>query len=552
MSDRVPLVTISTSAPFSSKGAKLMARKPMRRIGIDVGGTNTDAVMLEDGSVAHAVKTPTTSDVTTGIVTALAELIRRPEIARSRIDGVVIGTTHFVNAVVQRRDLARVAAVRIGLPASASLPPFCDWPEDLAHLVRGEVFMLEGGHDYDGRPIVPFDETGMRRAARRIRECRIGAVAVAAIFAPLDPFCEERARAILSEECPDAAVTLSHDLGRIGLLERENAALLNAALVDLARVTVAGFTRAIAASGITAPLYLTQNDGTVMSADLAAALPVTSFASGATNSMRGAAFLSGLSDAMVVDVGGTSTDIGQLRRCFPREANSVVEVGGVRTLFRMPDLLSIGLGGGSIVERDPLTVGPKSVGYRLSREALVFGGNTLTATDVAVAAGLVEIGDRRAVADLPKDLVAAVLAAARQKIENSVDRMKTEAGDLPLIAVGGGAFLVPDRVAGISQVIRVPHGDCANAVGAAIAQISGETDQVYRDLPRAEAIALAEAQAQQRAIAAGADRASLQTVDVEDMPLAYLPGNALRVRVRVAGEMASSGPAQPATLPTTL
>ena len=524
----------------------------MRRIGIDVGGTNTDAVLLEDGHLVHAVKTPTTADVTAGIVAALSQLARHPEVGRGMIDGVVIGTTHFVNAVVQRRDLSRVAAVRIGLPASASLPPFCDWPEDLAHSVRGEVFMLEGGHDYDGRPIVPFDEIGMRRAARRIRECRIGAVAVAAIFAPLDPFCEERARAILSEECPDAAVTLSHDLGRIGLLERENAALLNAALVDLARVTVAGFTRAIAASGITAPLYLTQNDGTVMSADLAAALPVTSFASGATNSMRGAAFLSGLADAMVIDVGGTSTDIGQLRRGFPREANSVVEVGGVRTLFRMPDLLSIGLGGGSIVERDPLTVGPKSVGYRLSREALVFGGNTLTATDVAVAAGLVEIGDRRAVADLPKDLVAAVLAAARQKIEDSVDRMKTEAGDLPLIAVGGGAFLVPDRVAGISQVIRVPHGDCANAVGAAIAQISGETDQFYRDLPRAEAIALAEAQAQERAIAAGADRASLQTVDVEDMPLAYLPGNALRVRVRVAGEMASSGPAQPATSPTTL
>ena len=465
----------------------------MRRIGIDVGGTNTDAVLLEDGRVVHAVKTPTTADVTSGIVTALAELARRPEVGRGMIDGVVIGTTHFVNAVVQRRDLSRVAAVRIGLPASAALPPFCDWPEDLAHSVRGEVFMLEGGHDYDGRPIVPFDETGMRQAARLIRERGIRSVAVAAIFAPLDPSCETRARAILAEECPDAAVTLSCDLGRIGLLERENAALLNAALVDLARVTVSRFTQAIAASGITAPLYLTQNDGTVMSADLAAALPVTSFASGATNSMRGAAFLSGLADAMVIDVGGTSTDVGQLRRGFPREANSVVEVGGVRTLFRMPDLLSIALGGGSIVERHPLAVGPKSVGYRLTRDAVVFGGSTLTATDAAVAAGLAEIGEASAVHDLPKDLVSAVLASVRQKIEDAVDRMKTEAGDLPLIAVGGGAFLVPDQVAGISQVIRVPHGDCANAVGAAIAQISGETDQVYRDLDRAEAIALAEA-----------------------------------------------------------
>jgi N-methylhydantoinase A/oxoprolinase/acetone carboxylase beta subunit len=511
----------------------------MRRIGIDVGGTNTDAVLLEGGRVAHAIKTRTTADVMTGIVTALAELAAHPEVARGPIDAVVIGTTHFVNAVVQRRDLARVAAVRIGLPASASLPPFCDWPADLAEHVRGEVFMLEGGHDYDGRPIVPFDESGMRQAAQRIRETGIRSVAVAAVFSPLDPGCEDRARAILAEECPGAAVTLSHHLGRIGLLERENATLLNAALIDLARATVAGFTTAMAASGISAPLYLTQNDGTVMHAEMAVALPVVSFASGATNSMRGAAFLSGLADAMVIDVGGTTTDVGQLRRGFPREANSVVTVGGVRTLFRMPDLLSIGLGGGSIVAADPPTVGPASVGYRLTETGLVFGGDTLTATDIAVAAGLAEIGTSEAVAHLSRDLVQRALADAQSKIEDTVDRMKTDARDLPLIAVGGGAFLVPDRLAGISQVVHVPHGDCANAVGAAIAQISGETDQIYRDLSREEAIAAAEGQARDRAVTAGADRASLETVDVEDMPLAYLPGNALRVRVRVAGEMAS-------------
>ena len=86
-------------------------------------------------------------------------------------------------------------------------------------------------------------------------------------------------------------------------------------------------------------------------------------------------------------------------------------------------------------------------------------------------------------------------------------------------------------------MVRVAHGECANAVGAAIAQVSGETDQIYRDLDRNEAIAAAEAQARDRAVAAGADSASLAVVDVDDMPLAYLPGNALRVRVRVAGEM---------------
>jgi N-methylhydantoinase A/oxoprolinase/acetone carboxylase beta subunit len=280
-----------------------------------------------------------------------------------------------------------------------------------------------------------------------------------------------------------------------------------------------------------------------MPAETAMALPVMSFASGATNSMRGAAFLSGLKDAMVVDVGGTSSDVGQLRNGFPREANSVVEVGGVRTLFRMPDLYSIGLGGGSIVRpsgtnNEPLAVGPESVGYRLTEEALVFGGATLTATDAAVKAGVAEIGDAALVSELPREVAGAVLDLARQKLEDAIDRMKTEAGDVTLIAVGGGAFLVPNRVAGIGKVIRVPHGDCANAVGAAVAQVSGETDQIYRDMTRAQAIATAEAQAVERARAAGADPATIATVEIEDMPLAYLPGNALRVRVRVAGEMA--------------
>jgi len=130
-----------------------------------------------------------------GIVLALTALAGRPEISCA-VDGVVIGTTHFVNAVLQRRDLTRVAAVRIGLPASGSLPPFCDWPSDLAELVRSEVFMLQGGDEYDGQPIVPFDGAGMRQAARQIRRGGARSVAVAAIFSPLDPSCEEPARAI--------------------------------------------------------------------------------------------------------------------------------------------------------------------------------------------------------------------------------------------------------------------------------------------------------------------------------------------------------------------
>jgi N-methylhydantoinase A/oxoprolinase/acetone carboxylase beta subunit len=508
----------------------------MKRIGIDVGGTNTDAVLVDDGAVVGAVKSPTTTDVTGGIVAAVRDLRK----AVGTIDGVaavLIGTTHFVNAVVQRRNLAQVGAIRIGLPGTASLPPFCDWPADLGALVNGGIWQVEGGHDYDGRSFMPLDTAALRKAAKEIRAKGLRSVAITAMFSPLDAAHEDEAAAIVREAAPDVVVSCSHLLGGIGLLERENAALLNASLVVLADETVRGFGRAMTEMGFDAPLYITQNDGTVAEAARAVAFPVYSFASGPTNSMRGAAYLSKIEDAIVVDVGGTTADFGHLRHGFPREANAVVHVGGVRTLFRMPDLISIGLGGGSLVDPANMTVGPRSVGYRLVEEALVFGGKTLTATDVAVAAGLIDLGDRSRVRHLPAPLVDGALARAKAMVEEHVDRMKTDAQDVTLIAVGGGAFLVPDHLEGVGRVVRLEHGGCANAVGAAIAQVSGEVDQVFQGLSRTDAIAAARGLAEKRAVEAGADAATISLVEAEDIPIAYLPGNAMRVRAKVVGDI---------------
>ncbi len=184
----------------------------MKRIGIDVGGTNTDAVLIEGTHVLHAVKTTTTEDVLGGITAALEQT------KAAEVDAVVIGTTHFTNAVVERRSLQRVGALRIGLPASASLPPFVDWPDDLAATVRGVVEMVRGGHEYDGRPIVPLDRTGVRDAARRMADAGLTSVGITAVFSPLTAECEDEAEQIVREEMSDACITLSHDLGRIGLL----------------------------------------------------------------------------------------------------------------------------------------------------------------------------------------------------------------------------------------------------------------------------------------------------------------------------------------------
>ena len=507
----------------------------MIRLGIDVGGTNTDAVLTSGGRILGAVKTPTTEDVTSGILTAMRSVLTG---ATSTVGAVMIGTTHFVNAVVQRLHLAPVAAIRIGLPATEGILPFTDWPRDLAAEAMAGTWLVEGGHDYDGRRFMPLDKSSVRAAAREIRARGLSQVAVTAMFSPLTDEDEMAVAKIVQDAVPDVSVTCSHMLGGIGLLERENAAILNAAIIPLAHATIRGFERAMREAGIEAPLYITQNDGTVAAADHATRFPVFSFASGPTNSVRGAAYLSGMSDAIVADVGGTTTDFGHLQAGFPRQANSTVQVGGVRTLFRMPDVFSIGFGGGSLVNPDTLKIGPRSVGYRLTQEALVFGGQRLTMTDIAVAAGLVDIGERSRVRHLPAHLIEGVLAAAAGMLEEHVDRVKIEAGDVTLIAVGGGAFLIPERLSGVRDVVRLDHGGCANAVGAAIAQVSGEVDQVFQGLRREEALAQARALAEDRAVDAGAVHNSLSLVEAEDIPIAYLPGDAIRVRVKVVGDIA--------------
>ncbi|MCB8044122.1 hypothetical protein JM654_07420 [Microbacterium oxydans] len=209
----------------------------------------------------------------------------------------------------------------------------------------------------------------------------VEAIAISAPFSPASHDHELRAAEILFEELgSDFAVSLSHRVGALGLLERENATILNASLLGVARGVVRGFDSALTQNSLVVESFLTQNDGTLMSAEEAVQLPVLSLGSGPTNSMRGASSLAQLSDAMVIDVGGTSADVGILVDGFPRESASAIEVGGVRTNFRMPDLISIGLGGGSLIGETPdgVTVGPDSVGYRVSTDARVRGGSTLT------------------------------------------------------------------------------------------------------------------------------------------------------------------------------
>ncbi|WP_018085003.1 hydantoinase/oxoprolinase N-terminal domain-containing protein [Desulfurispora thermophila] len=512
------------------------------RIGIDVGGTNTDAVLVDENmQLVESIKVPTTKDVSSGIFEALHRVLEKSKVNRNNIKYAMLGTTHATNAIVERKRLCKTAIVRIGRPATEAIAPLAAWPGDLVEAVGNHYYLIAGGHEFDGREISPLNEDELKKIALELKG-RVESIAIVSVFSPVNNQHELRAREILQEVLGEIPISLSHEIGSIGLLERENATVLNAALVDVARTTANGFKEALAREGVTgAKVFLCQNDGTLMSIEYAMRYPILTIACGPTNSIRGAAFLSNLENAMVLDVGGTTSDIGIIAQGFPRESSIAVEIGGVRTNFRMPDLISIGLGGGTIVreENGEVKIGPDSVGYRITEEALVFGGKTITATDVAVRLGLAEVGDKEKVRNLPLELAQKAYDKMQEMVEEAIDKIKTSKEPQPLVLVGGGSIIVSNNINGVSQVVRPQNFGVANALGAAIAQVSGEVDRIYSlsEMSREAALQDAKQLAIAEAVKAGADPASVNIVHVEDIPLAYLPGNAVRIRVKASGDL---------------
>ena len=236
-------------------------------------------------------------------------------------------------------------------PATLAIRPFVDWPKALRDAVHGHVEIIGGGFNYDGRPITPLDPAEVRKAAREFRARGIEAVAISSVFAPVNTAQEQEAAAILQEELPDARIALSSQVGRIGLIERENAAIMNAALLPMAERVIDAFGRALhdlgaARAVLREPerrhaarsgsgralsrvhLRLRADQQHARRAPISPARPRRWSWTSAARRPTSARWLSG----------------------FPRESSIAVDIGGVRTNFRMPDVLSIGLGGGSLVD----------------------------------------------------------------------------------------------------------------------------------------------------------------------------------------------------------
>ncbi|KAI1497220.1 hydantoinase [Biscogniauxia marginata] len=524
------------------------------RIGVDVGGTNTDGVVLDparasepDKGIIAWHKAPTTTNPSHGINDAITTMFKTANVNPGQVASVTIGTTHFVNAVVERdaARLSKVAVLRLCGPFSKHAPPCVDWPDDMRDLILGYYALLKGGLEIDGFLISDIDENEIREQCAIIREKGIRSVVVNGVFSPIDTVerQEERAADIIRAEIPGVDIVCSRGVASLGFLERENAAILNASILAFARKTIRSFQEPIKKLGLHCPVFITQNDGTILSGDMAAKFPVRTFSSGPTNSMRGAAFLVDQRDEamMVVDIGGTTTDVGLLlANGFPRQQAAYSDLAGVRMNFSCPDIKSIGLGGGSIVrDGHTLTVGPDSVGYKITKEAIVFGGEVLTTTDCTVLADpKLEIGNKELVkGKLSDEGIAKFKAVVRHKLEKVIDTMKTSPEDIPVLLVGGGAVVAPDELKGASHVLKPKWSGVANAIGAAIARVSAVIDTVKSTETWTTQQLLDEIcrEAIEKTVAEGALRSTVKVVEMDTLPLPYI-ANKSRFTVRAAGD----------------
>ena len=179
------------------------------RVGVDVGGTNTDAVVIDAaGEVLAAVKVATTPEPIDGIRAVLDEVL--VGLDHSRVSKAMLGTTHSANAIIQRRGLDRVAVLRLAAPSSLGLRPGAAWPDDLHAAVVGATSIIEGGHEYNGREIANLDTEAVRRLAGEAVEAGCRSVAVVGAFSPATNEHELRSGDVLQAElganfpCPSA------------------------------------------------------------------------------------------------------------------------------------------------------------------------------------------------------------------------------------------------------------------------------------------------------------------------------------------------------------
>lgn len=479
------------------------------RLGIDLGRATTVAVLLRvDGTVAATSAATAGRTPVAGLGAVLAGL---PAESRAAVTDVCAAVD-----LTSRLRLARTGVLRIGPRPVAALGPLAGWPRPAAEAVGPWRTVVDGGFSLAGRCIGPLDAAAVREFARRCGDAGIGTFAITAAGSPARPDHEWRAAQIVAEEVPGAAITLSHELGRTGLRERENGAVLNAAAQEHAGRFCESLRRALHGAGVTAPLSIARNGGGRVSAEYFRRYPVLGSVSTAACALFGTVRAAGAERAVVVDAGSVEV------RCGLVAGGEIEEGDDARG--PVPDVPVD-------VPRPRVAVAPVGGDTRIGRGSgtpVVFGGTAPTLTDLAVLVG-------RAPGPLPPLAVTAAEAGrrvdeARAAVQAMIEKVRERAPGLPVL-LGGGASWLADG--------RVPADPLAlTALGAAVSAPLAEVEMVALAGGSAEldqTLAMACDEALARVVAAGAAPGSATIAAAGHAPVSYLPEGIHLIRVRAVG-----------------
>lgn len=503
--------------------------RPGVRVGVDVGGTFTDAVLL-DGGRLHVAKTRTTpKQIATGFLAGLDELAKRSGIEPAAVDYLVHGTTVATNAIVQG-GLAKTALITnagfrdlLEIGTQMRTRVYDLWNPLPAPLVpRERCLGVRGRIDAGGAEIAPLEVEDVVAAAASMRELGVESVAVVLLFSFSNASHEQQVREVLARELPGVPVSLSCEVApEFREYLRASTTVLNAALLPLVGGYLDTLSEKVGERGVTTGLHLMQSNGGVATAGTAARLPVALAASGPAAGVIGAARLSGAvgeHDLLTFDMGGTTADVAVVADGLP-QLRFVGDQGGHPVNLPQIDVLSVGAGGGSIASVDAfgsLTVGPESAGSDPGPACYGGGGTMPTVTDAHAVIGTLDpdyaLGGtvrldveaaraaiRRAVAEpleiSVEEAAEAILRIANANMSDALRRISVACGHDPrrfaLVGLGGAGPMHSCAIAdelGVPKVVVPRHPGVTAALGLLLSDVRHDVRQSWIS-PTADALA---------------------------------------------------------------
>lgn len=407
----------------------------MARIGVDVGGTNTDLVLECAGGIFYH-KVPTTlKNQSIGVVDGVQGICRMAGIDPSEVETIVHGTTTATNITIEHngsecgmlttegfRDILHIG--RHKRPFNFSLHFDVPWQSQPLVKRRNRIAVRERIAAPGGEVAVPLDEDAVRTACALFRKRGINSVVIGFMFSFLNDTHEQRAKEIVLEEMPDAYVTASSELARVMReFERFSTAAMNCYVGPKTSYYLRDLDARLREAGVTSKLRIMQSNGGVSTVDACARRPIRILMSGPAGGVIGGASEGRMADTdniITVDIGGTSADIstipgGQLKIMNPRDTF----VSGYPVLTPMIDLVTIGAGGGSVAyidEAGAFNVGPRSAGSEPGPACYGRGGEEPTVTDAQIVLGRLD-PDMALGGDLQLDA-----GLARKSVEDKIAR----------------------------------------------------------------------------------------------------------------------------------